>query len=196
MTNVPSERIQTTKVLERLALWAMVSALAGCVTVPPTVYTRQAAQVNFAAFKTFAFVSTSSHGKRSPAKPVTQLLKNDVTRRLQARGYVRSAAGNASDLLVTARLTGNDGMHGAMGAAAMNTPAGNWRRGGPGYPDELRSQPNHSVTIKLIDRANKSVIWSGTAVWWQPSRALASAQRTIRQAITQIFRRFPGQAAR
>ncbi len=99
----------------------------------------------------------------------TQQLETDVGQELQSRGYVAAAAGEQPDLLVNFIVGAHDRVEGMVGGPGWGPGWGRWGPwgpwggwGGPGYGD-IETVTTVSLSIDLINRADNSVVWSGTA---------------------------------
>ena len=187
-----------------LAAAAASLLLAACATAP-VIHTRIAAGANLAGAHTFAFVRhpSTDHG---PYKSLTtQRLERDVTQQMQARGYTLVAADADPDLLVNFRIRTRDRVEGGMGPAFMGGYWGGWGPygwgdddwgGGPwgwggGYYSDLRTVTTAALTISVIDRSTRSVIWSGTASSDMSRHQRYHPGRSLDEAVQQIFRHYP-----
>lgn len=190
------------------ALCAVTALLAACATAPE-VRTRVAEQVDLASFHTYGFAPKpgTDHG---PYKSLTtQQLERDVGQELQSRGYVPAAAGQPPDLLVNFTEEARNRVEGSVGPGYgmgwgwgwgwggwAGNPWGPWGWGGGpggwgGYYSDVRTVTTTSLTIDLIDRSDKSVVWSGTAFSDLTRRMLDHPAQSIDEAVRQIFLHFP-----
>ncbi|MGH8316582.1 MAG: DUF4136 domain-containing protein [Steroidobacteraceae bacterium] len=180
-----------------IALCAVTALVAACAT-GPEVRTRMAAQVDLASFHTYAFVAKPGTDTGPYKSLTTQQLEKDVGGELQARGYVQAATGQTPDLLVNFV----EGAHDRVESMAMGPPYGwgwgwGWGRGpwGPwgwgGYYNDVRTITTISLSIDLIDRADNSVVWSGTAYSDMTHRMLDHPAQSIDVAVQRIFVHFP-----
>jgi hypothetical protein len=186
-----------------IALFAATTLLTACATAPE-VRTRVAEQVNLAQFHTYAFVSKPGTDTGPYKSLTTQQLEKDVGQELQSRGYVPVGAGESPDLLVNFSTRAHDRVEGAMGPSfgmgwGWANPWGPWGPwgwgGGPGgwggYYGDVRTVTTASLTIDLIDRSDKSVVWSGTAFSELTRWMMDHPAQSIDQAVSQIFLHFP-----
>jgi hypothetical protein len=187
-----------------IALCAATALLAACAT-EPMVRTRVAEQVNLASFHTYAFVAKPGTDTGKYKSLTTQQLEKDVGEQLQSRGYVPAAAGEAPDLLVDFKASRHDRVEGAMYGPAFGGgwgwgwgwgpgwggPWGPWGWGGGGYYNQVQTVTTVSLTVELIERADKSVVWSGTAFSDLTHRMLDHPAHAIDTAVHQIFVHFP-----
>jgi Domain of unknown function (DUF4136) len=180
------------------ALGAVTMLLAACAT-GPVVRTRVAEQVNLASFHTYAFVAKPGTDRGPYKSLTTQQLERDVGQELQSRGYVPAAAGEKPDLLVNFAEGAHDRVQGTMAGPEFGAgwgwgpyrwgPWGPW--GGGGYYNDIQTITTVSLSIDLIDRADNSVVWSGTAMSDLSRRMLDHPAQSIDEATHQIFAHFP-----
>lgn len=180
--------------------------LAACATAP-VIHTRMAigaAGASLSQAHTFAFVQHpgTDHG---PYKSLTtQRLEGDVRQQMQARGYTQVATDAQPDLLVNFRLKTRDRVEGDMGPAFMGSywgggwgPYGWGGWGGPygwgwgGYYNDVRTVTSAALTISVIDRSTRSVIWSGTASSDVSHRQIYHPGKSLDEAVRQIFLHYP-----
>lgn len=193
-----------------LALCAVTALLAACAT-GPEVRTRVAEQVNLASFHTYAFARKPGTDRGPYKSLTTQQLERDVGAELQSRGYVPAAPGEASDLLVDFRVTSHNRVEGSMVGPGFGPGWGwgwggwgGWGWGGPwggpwgggwgwggGYYGDMETVTTAALTVELIERADKSVVWSGTAYSAVTGRMLDHPAQAIDEAVHQIFVHFP-----
>lgn len=187
------------------ALTACTAALllSACATAP-VIHTRIAVGANLASSRTFAFVAHpgTDHG---PYKSLTtQRLERDVTQQMQSRGYTLVAADADPDLLVDFRLRTHNRVEGAMGPAFIGGYWGGWGPywggwggwgpygwGWGGYYGGVQTVTSSSLTISVIDRADRSVLWSGTASSDVSPDQLYHPGKSLDEAVTQIFKHYP-----
>jgi Domain of unknown function (DUF4136) len=190
-----------------LTAFALAALLAACAT-EPEVRTRVAEQVNLATFHTYAFVKKPGTDSGAYKSLTTQQLEKDVGRELQSRGYVPAGAGQSPDLLVDFSIGSRDRVEGTYGGpgygmgwgwgwgwgwAPYGWGPGPWGWGGGyyGYYNDVRTITRASLTVDLIDRTKKSVVWSGTAFSDVTHEMLDHPAQSIDEAVHQIFLHFP-----
>jgi hypothetical protein len=191
----PSNRIKV------LVLGAVLALLAACATAP-VVRTRMAERVDLASFHTYAFLPKPGTDTGPYKSLTTQQLEKDVGQELESRGYVLAAAGQKPDLLVNFTVSAHDRVEGMVGApgwgggpgwgwaAYREGPWGPWGWG-PGYISDVRTVTTVSLSIDLINRADNSVVWSGTAISDLSRRMLDHPSESIDEATQQIFAHYP-----
>jgi hypothetical protein len=184
-----------------LALGATLALLTACTTAP-IVRTRMAEQVDLASFHTYAFVAKPGTDTGSYKSLTTQQLEKDVGQELQSRGYTLAAAGESPDLLVNFTVGAHDRVEGTVGGPAWGGGAGfGWapyRWGpwgpwgwGPGYYSDVQTVTTVSLSIDLINRADNSVVWSGTAFSDLTRRMLDHPAESIDESTRLIFAHYP-----
>ena len=188
------------------ALGAALAMMSACATAP-VVRTRMARQVSLQSFHTFAFVAHPGTDRGKYKSITTQQLERDVGRELTSRGYVRAGSHETPDLLVNFEFATHDRIAGGPGPVFPYCgwgwgwgwggdwddgvgPCG-WGWGGYGYPNDMRTITRGALTVELIDRSNRAVVWSGTALEDLDSDTLDHPGQAIDQAITEIFKHFP-----
>lgn len=195
--------------LKVLTLCAVTALLAACAT-GPEVRTRVAQQVDLASFHTYAFMAKPGTDSGPYKSLTTQQLEKDVGQELQSRGYVPASAGQTPDLLVNFNVGTRDRVQGtAMGGPAFGWGWGwgwapypyAWSPWGPGpwgwgggYYSDVQTITTASLTVDLIQQADNSVVWSGTAFSDVTRRMLDHPAESIDQAVHQIFVHFPSGA--
>jgi hypothetical protein len=188
-----------------IALCIVTASLAAC-TTGPEVRTRVAEHVDLASFHTYGFVAKPGTDTGPYKSLTTQQLEKDVGEELQSRGYVPAAAGQAPDLLVNFIVRAHDTVQGTMAGPAFGMgwgwgwapypwgpwgPWGAWGPGWGGYYNDVRTITTTALSIDLIDRADKSVVWSGTAFSDLTRRMIYHPAESIDEAVRQIFLHFP-----
>lgn len=182
-----------------LAVAAATALLAACATTP-VVRTRMAPQVDLASFHTYAFLPKPGTDVGPYKSLTTQQLEKDVGQELQSRGYVPAAAGETPDLLVNFIVGAHDRVEGMVGGAGWGPgwgrwgPWGPWGGGGPGWGPgygDIETITTVSLSIDLVNHADNSVVWSGTAYSDHTREMLDHPAAAIDVATHQIFLQFP-----
>jgi hypothetical protein len=184
-----------------IALCTVTALVAACAT-GPEVRTRMAEQVDLTSFHTYAFVRKPGTDIGPYKSLTTQQLEKDVGQELQARGYVPAAVGQTPDLLVNFVEGAHDRVEGMMMGPPYAWGWGwgwgapyRWGAWGPwgwgGYYNDVQTVTTVSLSIDLIDRADNSVVWSGTAFSDMTHGMLDHPAQSIDVAVHQIFVHFP-----
>lgn len=198
--------IRVSKITGMLVVAGAALLLTACAT-GPVIRTRTAVGANLAGAHTFAFVRRpgTDHG---PYKSLTtQQLERDVTRQMQSRGYTRVATDASPDLLVNFHVTLHHRVEGGGGpywGAGWPPPYGGWGWGGwgwgwpygygwgwGGFYNSVYTVTRSALTVSIINRSNRSVVWSGTAVSDVSWGMVNHPGRLIRGAVRQIFAHYP-----
>ncbi|HEY7887897.1 MAG TPA: DUF4136 domain-containing protein [Steroidobacteraceae bacterium] len=185
----------------KVLAWCAATALLTACTTGPVVRTRVAEQVNLASFHTFAFVPKPGTDTGPYKSLTTQQLEKDVGEELQSRGYVPAAPGEKADLLVNFTEGAHDRVVGMAAGPAFGMgwgPGwggayrwGPWGPWGPGYYSDVQTVTTVSLSIDLINQADNSVAWSGTASSDLTRHMLDHPAESIDVATHQIFLHFP-----
>lgn len=187
-----------------LALCAATALLTACATAPE-VRTRLAEQVDLASFHTYAFVPKPGTDTGPYRSLTTQQLEKNVGEELQSRGYAPAAPGEKADLLVNFTEGAHDRVVGMAAGPEFGLgwgPGwglgwggpyrwGPWGPWGAGYYGDVQTVTTVSLSIDLINQANNSVVWSGTALSELTSHMLDHPAESIDVATHQIFLHFP-----
>ena len=187
-----------------VALAAVASLLLAACATAPVIHTRMAVGANLSQAHTYAFVRHpgTDHG---PYKSLTtQHLERAVMQQMQARGYTLVAADAEPDLLVNFRIRTRDRVEGGMGPAFMGSywgggwgPYGWGGWGGPygwgwgGYYNDVRTVTSAALTVSVINRSTRSVIWSGTASSDVSRHQIYHPGKSLNEAVQQIFLHYP-----
>lgn len=189
-----------------LVLCAAMAAVGACATAP-VVRTRVAEQVDLASFHTYAFVAKPGTDTGPYKSLTTQQLEKDTGQELQSRGYLPVTPGEKPDLLVNFTEGAHDRVEGTAGGPAFGAgwgpgwgPGwgwggyrwGPWGPWGAGYYSDVQTVTTVSLSIDLIDRANNSVVWSGTAFSDLTREMLDHPAQSIDESTHLIFVHFPG----
>ena len=188
----------------RVALAAVATLLLAACATAPVIHTRMAVGANLSQAHTYAFVRHpgTDHG---PYKSLTtQHLERAVMQQMQARGYTLVAADADPDLLVNFRIRTRDRVEGGMGPAFMGSywgggwgpyGWGDWDSpfgwGWGGYYNDVRTVTSAALTVSVIDRSTRSVIWSGTASSDVSRHQIYHPGKSLDEAVQQIFLHYP-----
>jgi hypothetical protein len=204
--------MRVTKLIGLLAAAGATLMLAACAT-GPVIRTRMAMGANLASAQTFAFVAHpgTDHG---PYKSLTtQLLERDVTGEMESRGYTRVSRSADPDLLVDFRVRVHSrvvssypagpywggGWGGPWGGWGWGDDDGPWGWGGPwggwgwggGFYNDVYTVTKSALTISVIDRADRSVVWSGTAIATLSHGMMSHPGRSVERSVQEIFAHYP-----
>lgn len=169
--------------------------LTGCAT-GPKVRSDAAANTNFSAYKSFAFMPEPATDKAGYTTLVTQHFKDAITAEMTALGY-RYQQNNA-DLLV------NFNSNVETRTDVRSTPTAtiqygyyNYRRGiYAGFPfyandvDTIRYKYG-TVNIDIVDAAKNQLVWEGIAEGTLKRADLEQPKQAIAEVVALIFQQYP-----
>lgn len=189
--------------IRRLGLGLMLGlALAGCAT-SPTVRTESAPGVDFAAYRTFSFVSPLSTDRAGFHSLVSQQLVFSTRRELEVRGLVFVANPDDADMLVNfhahvaEQLRVRSSPDPWVGPGYWNHRTGRYQpwRGHSGWPSHSRVEVDQisegRLSVDLIDRRQNTLVWEGVAAQRLTQRTMNDLGPAMDAAIHEIFVQFP-----
>jgi hypothetical protein len=173
-------------------------ALGACATTSgPTVRIDADPTANMASYGTYSFFEPFGTDRSGAATPLGNTVKQALRREMDVRGlrYVESGG----DLLVNAAVKSSD----KTDVSTMPTmdPYFGYRGGryNPwvGYSQEtiVRQYTEGTLTIDLVDRARKQLVWSGAAFGRVTDKVRNNPQGAVDTAVREIFARYPKAAA-
>uniref|UniRef100_A0A486XNF7 Lipoprotein, putative n=1 Tax=Rheinheimera sp. BAL341 TaxID=1708203 RepID=A0A486XNF7_9GAMM len=169
--------------------------ISGCAT-GPKVRTDAATDVNFAGYKTFAFMPEPATDKAGYTTLVTQHFKDAISAEMAALGYQYSDSN--ADLLVNFNSnveTRTDVR--STPTASVNYSYYHYRRGiYAGLPlysndvDTIRYKYG-TVNIDVVDAAKKQLIWEGISEGTLKKSDLEDPKQAIAEVVALIFQQYP-----
>jgi hypothetical protein len=173
-------------------------ALGACATTSgPTVRIDADPTANMASYGTYSFFEPFGTDRSGAATPLGNTVKQALRREMDVRGlrYVESGG----DLMVNAGVKSSD----KTDVSTMPTmdPYFGYRGGryNPwvGYSQEtiVRQYTEGTLTIDLVDRARKQLVWSGAAFGRVTDKVRNNPQSAVDTAVREIFARYPKAAA-
>jgi hypothetical protein len=185
------------RIMRRLVI-VVLSLLAAC-TLAPDVQTDFDRTADFSRFHSFRFEGRSGSGPDGYTSLTAQRVRAAIEREMKARGYVLAAAD--ADLLVNF----SSGLQDRLRVVTRPGPWGPrswgpWRDywgpgwGWPGYWDTIEPYTENIITIDLIDREHRRMVWQGAARSITASRFGEPSEAEIDAAVAAIFERFPFRA--
>jgi hypothetical protein len=168
--------------------------LGACATTSgPTVRVDADPTANMASYGTYSFFEPFGTDRSGAATPLGNTVKQALRREMDVRGlrYVESGG----DLLVNAAVKSSD----KTDISTMPTmdPYFGYRGGryNPwvGYSQEtiVRQYTEGTLTIDLVDRARKQLVWSGAAFGRVTDKVRNNPQGAVDTAVREIFARYP-----
>lgn len=169
--------------------------ISGCAT-GPKVRSDAAANINYASYKTFSFMSAPATDKAGYTTLVTQHFKDAISREMTALGYQYTESD--ADLLV------NFNSNVETRTDVRSTPTASihygyyhYRRGFyAGLPlysndvDTIRYKYG-TVNIDVVDAGKKQLIWEGISEGTLKKTDLERPKQAIASVVALIFQQFP-----
>lgn len=174
-------------------------ALGACATTSgPSVRVDADPSANLASYGSYSFFEPFGTDRSGYSTPLGNSVKQAVRREMDARGlrYVESGG----DLLVNAGVKSSE----KTDISTMPTmdPYFGYRGGryNPwvGYSQEtiVRQYTEGTLTIDLVDRARKQLVWSGAAFGRITDKVRKDPQTAVDTAVREILARYPTAPAR
>jgi Domain of unknown function (DUF4136) len=173
-------------------------ALGACATTSgPTVRVDADPTANMASYGTYSFFEPFGTDRSGAATPLGNTVKQALRREMDVRGlrYVESGG----DLMVNAGVKSSDKTD--VSTMSVPDPYFGYRYGrySPwvGYNQEtiVRQYTEGTLTIDLVDRARKQLVWSGAAFGRVTDKVRSNPQGAVDTAVREIFARYPKAAA-
>jgi hypothetical protein len=173
-------------------------ALGACATTSgPTVRIDADPTANMASYGTYSFFEPFGTDRSGAATPLGNTVKQALRREMDVRGlrYVESGG----DLLVNAAIKSSEKTD--VSTMSVPDPYFGYRYGrySPwvGYNQEtiVRQYTEGTLTIDLVDRARKQLVWSGAAFGRVTDKVRNNPQGAVDTAVREIFARYPKAAA-
>jgi hypothetical protein len=172
--------------------------LGACATTSgPTVRIDADPTANMASYGTYSFFEPFGTDRSGAATPLGNTVKQALRREMDVRGlrYVESGG----DLLVNAAIKSSEKTD--VSTMSVPDPYFGYRYGrySPwvGYNQEtiVRQYTEGTLTIDLVDRARKQLVWSGAAFGRVTDKVRNNPQGAVDTAVREIFARYPKAAA-
>lgn len=189
--------------LVKALIISAVLALTAC-TTGPTITSQTRANTNFTQYKTWSFAEQLGTDKAGYSTIITSEFKQAVQREMQARGYVYTTENpglwvnffsNVQTMTETYSTPGvNVGLYGGYGSYGRGYGYG-LGFGAPIYGGdvETRNYKLGTVSIDIVDVANKELIWEGVLEGALSKKAMENPGAAIQSAVTQIYAKYPVQ---
>jgi Domain of unknown function (DUF4136) len=150
-----------------------------------------------ASYGTYSFFEPFGTDRSGAATPLGNTVKQALRREMDVRGlrYVESGG----DLMVNAGVKSSDKTD--VSTMSVPDPYFGYRYGrySPwvGYNQEtiVRQYTEGTLTIDLVDRARKQLVWSGAAFGRVTDKVRSNPQGAVDTAVREIFARYPKAAA-
>ncbi|WP_287443345.1 DUF4136 domain-containing protein [Thalassospira sp.] len=178
----------------KLVLVAMMATVLAACATGPRIYTDADPAADFGRYQTFAFVEGA--GKNAEAQYQTlsgQRIEDAINTAMVSRGYQLDI--HNPDLLINFHLKTEEktrssppvymgGYYGYRSGMYV---------GWPGYvePGYVDSYTEGTLSIDLVDRQTRQMVWEGTAVSRVTSSLREAPNETVRAAVASIFAQYP-----
>lgn len=177
-------------ILAALLLTACASA--------PRIETMQAPGVDFSDYESFAFVDSLGTDRAGYASLISRQLKFSIRRELEMLGFTYAEEQAQAGMLVNAHTHLDEKIRAREVADPLMGPTyWDYRYGfytaWPSYSTrtEVTQYSVGTLTIDLIDAAERVMIWEGTARNEITEKTRRDAAHAIDQAVASIFKQFP-----
>lgn len=191
--------MKTVRTLRHLVLAGTAALVLGaCATTSgPTVRVDADPTANMASYGSYSFFEPFGTDRTGYSTPLSNAVKQAVRREMDARGLRYMESGG--DLLVNAGVKSSE----KTDVSTMPTmdPYFGYRGGryNPwiGYSQEtiVRQYTEGTLTLDLVDRARKQLVWSGAAFGRVTDKVRNDPQTAVDTAVREILARYPRTAA-
>ncbi|MDR0735732.1 MAG: DUF4136 domain-containing protein [Zoogloeaceae bacterium] len=184
-----------------ILLFSALILLGGCAATGPEIYSQRRSQTDFEAYRSFAFLTPMGTDKGEYASLVSQQLKAETRRVLEAREY--RYAPDAPDLLINFTLEFRKQTlypyH--FPGSIFYGGFGGRRRGGMGvgfgysFPLGSARYLESILEVDIIDARNREVLWEGRARSRMQDADKENLEPLLKTAVEKIFDRYPSPEA-
>lgn len=176
----------------------VIALLAGCAS-SPTIRTLAAPDLDLDNYTSFGFFSPLGTDRAQYASVVSERLKAQARREMEARGFVYSE--EEPDLLINFNAKLEDKLR----TVRSPTPSVNfaWTGGYYGYrtglytafpmyeQTEVREYQQGTLNIDLVDAQREQLVWEGVSESVVTQRTMENLEESINEAVSAIFAKFP-----
>ncbi|MDR3159731.1 MAG: DUF4136 domain-containing protein [Zoogloeaceae bacterium] len=185
----------------RFLLFFMLVFLGGCATTGPEIHSQHRPGTDFAAYRGFAFFSPLGTDQAEYASLISQQLKAETRRVLEARDY--RYAPDAPDMLINFTLeirkrTAYSYPYHYFPGSVFYGGFGGRRRGGVGvgfgyhFPLGGGTRYLESILgIDIIDAKTRDVLWEGRAKSLMPNADRENLEPLLKTAVEKILEQYP-----
>ncbi len=177
------------RLLARLVLLGALAAcggLAACST-GPRVFVNVDPNVDFGAYRTYAFAEPLGTDDPGYSSLLSQFLKESTARQMELRGYAPAAE---PDLVV------NFYVHLEEKIRASQTPSAyyGYRRYGwdawGGYETTVTQYTEGTLNVDIVDNRRNQLVWEGAVVGRVTDSTRRNLQETVDRAVTEVFQEY------
>ncbi|MDR1351005.1 MAG: DUF4136 domain-containing protein [Zoogloeaceae bacterium] len=187
--------------MRSVLLFLMLILLGGCAATGPEIHSQRRSGTDFAAYRSFAFFAPLGTDKAEYASLVSQQLKAETRRVLEARDY--RYAPDAPDLLINFTFEVRQQVlywHHFPGSVFYGGFGGR-RRGGVGvgfgyhFPSGGTRYLESILGVDIIDAKTKDVLWEGEARSHMQDDDRENPERILKIAVEKILGHYPAPEA-
>ena len=171
--------------------------LAACATTSgPKVRIDADPTANMASYGTYSFFEPFGTDRSGAATPLGNSVKQSIRNEMDRRGFRYLESGG--DLLVNAAVKSSEKTD--VSTTSVPDPYFGYRYGRygrydpwVGYNQEtvVRQYTEGTLTVDLVDRARKQLVWSGAAFGRVTDKVRNNPQAAVTSAVSEIFARYP-----
>ena len=177
-----------------LALLALV-VVTGCAS-GPSIHTDYDHQIDFAAYRTFAFAEPLGTNRAGYSTLLTERLKTLTRLQLEQRGYVYDS--KSPDLLVNfLAQTKQESQYVPPPPMPWGPNYFGYRMGwydpwmGYGYGPDVIQYTEGVLSVDLIDARKKQLVWEGVATQVIDDPQKAASEQQLAPIVADIFSHYP-----
>jgi hypothetical protein len=183
------------RVYKSLAIPALLGLLTACSGSSNTV-SMSAPETDFSLYKTYNFIQAKSVGGESYETLESNYLKAAAARELEARGFTKS---DDPDVAINFSFDEEEKIR------TRQVPSSNYGMGYDPYLDvyvdgwatshetRIDQYTEGKLDIDLIDVRQRKLVWQGTTRGRLTKKDYENAQKTLDEAVMEIFKKFPVQ---
>lgn len=167
-------------------------AMAGCASTPNT-FANADPTVDFGQYKTYGFLESLSTDKPDYESMESNFLKVAVAQELDRRGMAYS---DAPDIIVNFYIHTKEKIRSrsvpTMGAYyGFRDPFYDTWGGYGGYETQIDQYTEGTLNIDIVDASAKKLVWEGAIVGRVTDAAIRNLEKTIDEAVAEIFKAYP-----
>jgi hypothetical protein len=179
------------RISSKIVTFGMAALLSACASQPEvtTDYDRSA---NFSQYHTYGFAAEQEGSYQSLTG---KYIKSAVSQELEKRGYKPSAT---PDLLVYSSVNKQDKVRVENNPQPVGVYGMRWGgyAGWAGYNQTAWPYTEGTLTVDLVDRNKKQLVWRGAVSDTLDSDKKSLNQVEIQQAVGQLFAKYPYTASK
>ncbi len=195
-------KIRTFASLQRLHTGAVLLlamlVLTACAT-GPVIFSNESPAANFPAYRTYTFAENLGTDDRPGVRSLlSQYLAKEIAGQMTARGYEQVSEG--ADLTFDFALVTKEKLRSVPSANFGGYYYGGYPYyggyyGGFGDTYRITQYTEGTLSIVIVDNATSGVVWEGGSIARVTDEIRDNLDAAARQAVTEIFSRYPYYAA-